>query len=415
MRSLRNCKKSPSAGGMSRKQVDDLAREYGIDPSKFKRKDDLCDEIARIAQERGAPMIPVTPAVARPAVIPTAVIPTAVVPAVAPPTVVAPPPTGPVTNIEIAQKLRDLGTRFESEGETYRARAFLNAARTIERFPVAITDPATQLRNTPGIGGGVIDRIQEYLNTGKLTELEEPIPVAETEKGKAIEELTGVYGIGPATATKLYDQGIKSVKELVDAYNDGKVDLTANQIIGLTYYDHFKERIPRDEVKAVGDAILAINKSLDPDNIGEIVGSYRRGQPTSGDIDIIISNKNNKNYLPEIVQALQEQGFLENIFALGAVSLHGTYWSLFPEKNGILRKIDIRFVPIESYPTALLHATGSDQFNIMLRRKALEKGMTLSEYGLFDVKTGARIPTASEEDIFKALGTPYVPPEERNL
>ena len=144
-RTIRACKKSPSAGGMSRKQVDDLAREYGIDPSKFKRKDDLCDEIARIAQERGAPMIPVTPApVARPAVIPTAVV-----PAVAPPTVVAPPPTGPITNIEIAQKLRDLGTRLEQEGDTYRARAFLNVARTVERFPVAITDPATQLRNTP--------------------------------------------------------------------------------------------------------------------------------------------------------------------------------------------------------------------------------------------------------------------------
>ena len=393
-RAIRACRKSPSAGGMSRKQVDDLAREYNIDPTKFKRKDDLCDEISKVAQARGAPMIPVT----------------------APPTpTVAPRPPGLVPNMEIAQKLRDLGKRFEQEGEAYRANAFLNAARTIERFPLTITDPVTQLANTPGIGKGVIDRIQEYLTTGQLAELTAPIQEAQTEKGKAIEELTSVYSIGPATAEKLYSQGIKSVKELVDAYNEGKVDLTANQIIGLTYYDHFKERIPREEVKVVGDAVLSINKSLDPDNVGEIVGSYRRGKPTSGDIDIIISNKHNKNYLPEIVKELQEQGFLEHIFALGAVSLHGTYWSSFPEKNGILRKIDIRFVPIESYPTALLHATGSDQFNIMLRRRALERGMTLSEFGLFDVKTGARIPTATEEDVFKALGMAYVPPEQREV
>lgn len=395
---LRKCRKSPSAGGMSRKQVDDVAREYGIDPTKFKRKDDLCDEIGKVAQARGAPMIPVT---APPAIVP------AVTPAVA--------PQGLITNMDIAQKLRDLGKRFEQEGEAYRSKAFLNAARTIERFPVTITDPTVQLKDTPGIGRGVIDRIQEYLTTGHLAELTAPIPEIQTEKGKAIEELTSVYSIGPATAEKLFDQGIKTVKELVDAYNEGKVNLTANQITGLTYYDHLKQRIPREEVKAVGDAILAINKSLDPNNVGDIVGSYRRGKPTSGDIDIIISNTHNKNYLPEIVKELQAQDFLEHIFALGAVSLHGTYWSSFPEKNGILRKIDIRFVPIESYPTSLLHATGSDQFNIMLRRKALEQGKTLSEFGLFDVKTGARIPTESEEDVFRNLGMTYVPPEQRDI
>lgn len=387
---LRQCKKSPSQGGMSRADVNELAKQYGLDPTKYPRKNDLCDAIMEAAQAKVAP------------------------PADQPRTPERTGRTGTTRNLEIARALRELGNRFDLQGEVYRAGAMKRAADIVARFPHDITDPATQLRNVAGIGSGVMDRIKEFISTGTLSELQGEATL--TEKGAAIQELMTVYGIGAANAERFYSAGIHSIAELVGAYNQGKINLTTNQEIGLRYYDDFQQRIPREEVTTVGSYILDLNKSLDPENKGDIVGSYRRGLPTSGDIDVIITNPKGKNYLGEIVSRLQEQNFLEHVLALGDVSLHGTYWSSYPDKNGLLRKIDIRYIPPESYATALLHSTGSDQHNVKLRRIALnaDPKLSLSEFGLHVVSTGQRIPTETEEDVFKALGVPYVPPEERN-
>lgn len=389
---LRQCKKAPSAGGMSRAQVDDLARQYGLNPAQYRRKDELCDAIFAQAQQQGSTAIPA--AAGSPTMVPAA----------------ASPSPRNVTNLEIAKQLRDLGERFKNEGETYRSEAMIKAARAVERFPVDITEPRVQLRGVPGIGPGTIDRIAEFLKTGGLAELAGNAVV--TEKGSAIKELTTVYGVGPASAEKFFNQGIPSIADLVNAYNQGRIDLTANQIIGLTYYDDLKQRIPRAEVTEVGNYVLGINASLDRNNTGDIVGSYRRGKADSGDIDILITNSEGKNYLAQIVERLEADHFLVHKLALGEVSLHGTYRS---RETGILHKIDIRYVPPESYATALLHATGSDRFNVRLRQIALgmKPQLSLSEFGLLNTQTGQRVPTAREEDVFRALGILYVPPNQR--
>jgi DNA polymerase beta len=389
---LRMCKKSPGAGGMSRQQVNELAVKFGLDPKQFSRKDDLCDAIMRVAQQN-------IPAPAAAGAVPT------------PP---ATPTRRNATNVEIGSQLRALADRFNIQGETYRSSAMANAARAVERFPNTITDPDNQLKGIPGIGTGVLDRIREYLTTGKLAEL---AGIAEpTAKGEAIKELKTVYGVGDASADKFYDSGIHSVADLVNAFNEKRINLTTNQELGLRYYDDFRKRIPRDEVTQIGNFILDVNKVLDPNNTGDIVGSYRRGRPDSGDVDVLITNPEDKNYLADIVAYLKEQNFLPYIMAEGDVSLHATYWSGLEGGDKILRKIDIRYVPPESYGAALLHATGSDQHNVKLRLIALgmRPKLSLSEFGLIDVATGAKIPTVTEEDVFKALGTPFVPPEERN-
>jgi DNA polymerase beta len=320
------------------------------------------------------------------------------------------------TNSDIANQLKKLADQFEEKGDGHRAKALTNSSYIIRRFPTSISDPKIQLKNVSGIGAGTIKRIQEYLDTGKLSELNPEVPLGSIEQinkeeQEAIENLKTVYGIGEKTAKKLYDKGIKSVEDLKIAYDNDEITLTNAQCIGLENYDDFQKRIPRNEVTKVSQFILSIYNEMDFDNVGEVVGSYRRGKETSGDVDILITHKYNHNYLHKLIKKLERKEFLAHILALGDVSFHGTYES----DDRVIRKIDIRFVPYESYPSALLHATGSDMHNVLLRKKAIAKGLTLSEHGLFEVSTGSRIPAYTEEDIFEALDMDYVFPANREI
>lgn len=368
---IKLCKKSPSSGGWSREQADAVARQYGLDPTKFRSKAALCDAILELLQP---------PAIEVPA----------------------------WTNQALAEQFLSLAQLYRRKGDEIRAGAFMKAADIISRWPTPITNP-TELKNTPGIGSGTIDRLKELFRKGQLAELE--------IEARVRRELSQVYGIGPATADKLIDLGVTSLFDLRQKVQAGAIHLNDNQKIGLDYVEDFKQRIPRAEVKHIGDYIIQVIQSLAPGNQAEIVGSYRRGRSDSGDIDILFTGQ---NVLNDVVNYLQQIGLLYHNFAHGEVSLHSTYWNGYPQQRGILRKVDIRYVAPESWATALLHSTGSDRFNVDLRNRALSLNMTLSEHGIypFDPITrqkGAAIPVQTEEDVFRLLGLAYVPPEQRSV
>lgn len=389
---LRRCNKPPKQGGLTRKEVNDLARKYGINPEEYATKSALCNRIAQIIRGQF--------------------------------------PTQSLTNIEIANMLEELGNLIREEGDPHRGEALLNSSNIIRKFEEPITDPAVQLKGIKGIGSGTIARINEILATGTLKELKErqETPEEIITKQNAVKILSTVYGVGEKTALEFYKKGIRNLDELMFAQKNGIVILTENQTIGLYFYSDLLQRIPRDEVEAVGNIVLEKYFSLHDDNIGEIVGSYRRGRESSGDVDILISNSNNLNLLTVLVDELEKyENFIGFVLSQGQVSLHATYWG--PIEKGdygldgiyhgrglspILHKIDIRFVEIESYGTALLHSTGSDEFNRYLRKIAIEKGLSLSEYGLYDSE-GRKLDTLTEESVFEELGLEYIPPEERNL
>lgn len=368
---IKLCKKSPSSGGWSREQADAVARQYGLDPTQFRSKSALCDALLEILQ----PPAPEVPA---------------------------------WTNQALAGQFMSLSQLYRRKGDEIRAGAFMKAADVLNRWPTLITNP-NELKTAPGIGSGSIDRLRELFRTGQLAELE--------VEERVRKELSQVYGVGPATADKLIDLGVTSLADLQQKVQAGTIHLNDNQRIGLEYVEDFKQRIPRAEVKHIGDYIIQVIQTLAPGNQAEIVGSYRRGRPDSGDIDILFTGQ---NVLKDVVNYLQQIGLLYHNFAHGEVSLHSTYWNGYPQQRGILRKIDIRYVPPESWATALLHSTGSDRFNVNLRNRALSMNMTLSEHGIytFDPITrqkGTAIPVQSEEDIFRLLGIPYVPPEQRSI
>lgn len=416
---LRLCRKSPAAGGLSRKELNDLARSMDINPQEYRNKNDLC----QVLLERALQIYGLRP----------------------------------LTNTEIARQLGRLVSFYYQENEPYRAAAIAEGLRkfTLLQEPlISLENPIKHLISM-NIGMGTIERIAEILVNGRLAELspetpEKKIPLPKagrspkrvstspkattptrtvsTSPTRVLEgrprdivfaELNSLFGFGPAKVNELLNHGVTGIDDLIHKYNIGQIHLTKAQQIGLQYYLHFQERIPREEVEHVGNAIIDIGKalSLNSDFIGKIVGSYRRGAASSGDIDILISSTDNKNYLPEIVQELKDQGFIEHVISFGPVKFAGTYVNSFPNKGGILRHLDIRWVPYSnpaSWATSLQHSTGDRSLNIHLRKWALQRGFTLSEHGLFTLENHTRIPILSEKALFNTLGLKYIPPQYRN-
>ena len=158
---------------------------------------------------------------------------------------------------------------------------------------------------------------------------------------------------------------------------------------------------------------IKINKDL----IFEICGSYRRGALESGDIDILVSHPNyidnieNQKFLEKIVKELSKSKLIiDNLTSKGTTKFMGVC-----KISDIARRIDIRLINYESYYAALIYFTGSKNFNVYIRNKALEKNFSLNEYALTDMKDNTIKILNSEEEIFLILKIPYLSPIERNI
>lgn len=267
-----------------------------------------------------------------------------------------------------------------------------------------------------GVGKGFAERIDEILETGTLKELVEEED-DDNDEVTAVEQLTRVTGIGPTNAKKMYhEKNINSIEALRNAVSKGEIELTHHRAIGLKYLEQFEERIPAEEVKKAEMLLLKTVEKIDPKLILTICGSYRRGCATCGDIDVLITHPDAEtegSYLTELVEILKKIGFLiDHLTESGNKKYMGVCRVV-----SLARRIDIRFVDYASYYAALIYFTGSKHFNIDIRKRALEMGYSLNEYGLHKVddKSKKLVPVESEKEIFDLLGIDYVAPTDRNI
>ena len=168
--------------------------------------------------------------------------------------------------------------------------------------------------------------------------------------------------------------------------------LTANQRVGLKYYEDFLEKMPRAEATKIFETVEAAAKKLFGENvIVNICGSYRRGRQTCGDVDILITRSDNRQVrgmLERLVVELEDQGFLKERLSLSATSvdkakeMYMGVCKVRDQKNALARRIDIKVYPKEQYGYAILYFTGSDYFNRSMRLFADKKGYTLSDHGM---------------------------------
>ena len=304
--------------------------------------------------------------------------------------------------IELMEKLADIMLK---QGEPFRARAYQKAQETIMAYPEDIVSP-NDLKGKPGIGETIMEKLNEYVATGTLQ-------VLEREKNNPINIISEVYGIGPKKATDLVSKGITTIEQLRAKQNEV---LNDTQKVGLKYYEDILQRIPRKEIdeyfhifKTAFDKV----KKTSFDDF-EIVGSYRRGAETSGDIDVIITS-NSSNTFTQFVDILVSRNIILEVLSKGPSKC--LVITKIPSSQ-YARRVDFLFTSKEEYPFSLLYFTGSKIFNTVMRSKALSMGLTMNEHGLYKLegkKKGDKVEHVfrTEKDIFDYLKLKYISPIER--
>lgn len=286
----------------------------------------------------------------------------------------------------------------------------------IKNYDKEITS-SKQFENIKGIGKNSIKRINEILETGKLSEINTNI--IDSQYQTYIDELENVFGIGRKLALNLFTKhNIKSIEELKQLYESGKINLPKNVEKGLKYFDKIKFNIPREEIDIIYNLLTRELNYIDKHLFGTICGSYRRLKSSSNDIDFLIihpkiitnNDLNHNTYYKDYLQRLKDIKFIIDSFT--TVNVKSKFMGLCQiSKKYPIRRIDIRFIPYESYYYALLYFTGSGDFNRRMRQIAIDNGYVLNEYGLYDNKEIIQV--NSEKEIFDILGLEYISPDER--
>uniref|UniRef100_A0AAR2KM59 DNA polymerase n=1 Tax=Pygocentrus nattereri TaxID=42514 RepID=A0AAR2KM59_PYGNA len=304
--------------------------------------------------------------------------------------------------------------------------AYRKAASVIAKYPNKIKS-GTEAKKLDGVGAKIAEKIDEFLTTGKLRKLEK---IRSDDTSSSINFLTRVTGIGPAAARKFYDEGVKTLEDLKKIEHK----LNHHQQIGLKYFEEFEKRIPRSEMRKMEALILEELEKLDPEYIGTICGSYRRGAESSGDIDILLTHpdftsqsEKQPRLLHAVVEHLESTGFVTDTLSKGdtkfmvRVLLNRNYCfdkSIYAHLCSNHCLCLFRLIPKDQYYCGVLYFTGSDIFNKNMRTLALEKGFTLNEYTIRPLGVtgvpGEPLLVDSEKDIFDYIHMKYKEPKDRS-
>jgi len=315
---------------------------------------------------------------------------------------------------KVAEILVEIGTLLELKGENpFKTRAYVNAARTLESLsePLAKLVAEKRLGEIKGIGEALEQKITELVETGKLKyydELKASIP-------PGLIEMLEISGLGPKKIQALNQKlGIDSIEKLEAACKKGDVakldgfgeKTQANILEGIERRRTYASKHLLSEAMRAAEPLLD-NLRAHPDVIRcSAAGSLRRSKEVIGDIDLLASSKQPA----EVIEFFVSQPDIIKITAKGE-----TKASVILE-GGI--QCDLRVVSDREFPFALAYFTGSKEHNIVMRQRAIQRGLRLNEYGLFKSKVETRdpkllVPCKSEEEIFEKLDLPFIEPELR--
>lgn len=340
-------------------------------------------------------------------------------------------------NSETMALLEQMAKERDIQGENrFKSQAYKTAIDTLSKTP-QLVDSYEKARRLPGIGDSIALKIQEISDTSGLKVLDQ---LQHSERNKLLKLFKGIYSVGDVFSSRFISEGMRSLEDV--ARRD---DLTTNQKWGLKYYKEWNQRIPRKEIQFHEEYLKALMKDIDPDIELTVGGSYRRGSPTSGDIDFIITKPgvNSTSDLREIVQKLLdkmiETGYHQcSLTSLTSKWLGGcklpiseSYMAKLPSSSinsdsGDLkcRRVDFLLVPYQNKGAAFIYFTGNDDFNKKIRKLAMDHGMVLNDCGLFKKKTKKEshddyelelIEGFDEKKIFEFLGIKWRNPKDRNI
>jgi DNA polymerase/3'-5' exonuclease PolX len=295
----------------------------------------------------------------------------------------------------------------ESAG-IFKSRVYTAAIKTLTALPhVRSVADLPEMTKGDGLGKEVRIKIAKIIENGGL----EINPKAR-DLAVALEQIQGIYGVGPKKAQDLVAEGYTSIAGLRAAVASDPGILNKNQHIGLRYYEQLLQRIPRSEMDQHAALLMAAKPAALE---GVIVGSYRRRKPDSGDIDMLIRTAKKDvdagAALNEFVEKLKASGYIREVLAHGE---HKCMAICQLPSSPVGRRLDLLVTPPEEFPFAVFYFTGSDTFNVRVRALAQEKGFTLNEHALTHVRLGKPVKGIRDErTIFSVLNIEWREPHER--
>jgi DNA polymerase (family 10) len=311
-------------------------------------------------------------------------------------------------NHEIAEIFSDIADLLEIKGENpFRIRAYRRAAMNIEAFSKDVAETSKDgLMKIPGIGEDLAGKIEEYVKTGRLQFYED----LKREVPEGLSMLLSVPSLGPKTAKLLFERlKVKDLKDLERLARNHKLsglpgikEKTEDNILkGIEMLKRGMERQPLGKVLPIANDIYGYLKRQAPVNKISIAGSIRRWKDTIKDIDILATSKDPKKVMNVFLHLPHVKDIL----------MHGPTKSSIIIHEGL--QVDLRVVEEESFGAALAYFTGSKAHNIRMREMASKLGMKINEYGIFREEDDKKLGGKKEEDIYRILGLPFIPPELR--
>lgn len=317
---------------------------------------------------------------------------------------------------QVAAILAEIGTLLELKGENaFRTNAYHNGARALLQLEEDLGDVvrAGRLRDVPGIGDTLRDKITTLVTTGKLAFYDD----LKAQFPQGLLDILRVPGLGPKKVMALRDQlGIDDLDKLKVACEANQVaklkgfgTKTQDKILeGLKFITEIGNRVRLDQALALAAGLVAGLRDFPGVEHLEVCGSVRRRRETIKDIDILVSSS--ADAAPLMAHFVALPGVVQ-ITGQGPTKSSVIVQKVMPSGSKLTMNADLRVVTPEQYPFALHYFSGSKEHCVAMRSRAQKHGLKLNEYEL--AGDGRSVPCKTEADIFKALGLVYIPPELR--
>ena len=312
-------------------------------------------------------------------------------------------------NSDLAKEFFKLADALDMKGIAWKPQAYRRAAFAVDGIEdvrkIYKRDGIEGLKKIPSVGEAIASKIEEYIQTGQIASVKK----AERGISKVKLDIVSLPGLGPKSAKKLAKLlKVKTIDQLKQAAQDGKIralegfgEKSEKEILeAINLGLKQKDRQPYDKIFPIAEKILKKVQSWPEVMRAELAGSIRRKEPTIGDIDIIATSKTPSKVTDKFTKLPQVKKIIVKGSTKAAVWMNNNF------------EADIRVVDDASYGSALQYFTGPKNFNIKIRKIAISKGYKLSEYGLFDRKTGKLVAGKTEKEIFNKLGLSYIKPEK---
>ncbi|PSQ05921.1 DNA polymerase/3'-5' exonuclease PolX [Halobacteriales archaeon QS_6_71_20] len=342
-------------------------------------------------------------------------------------------------NAEVAARIEEFADLLEAQGVEYKPVAYRRAADNVRDHPRAVEDLASEggadaVAEIDRVGDAIAAKVVEYLDSGTIEELEE----LRAELPVDMAALTRVEGVGPKTVGKLYEElEITTLDELEAAAEAGEI--RAVEGFGAKTEENIRENVAfareagrRQRLGAarpLADGVVEHLAAEDAVDRVDVAGSIRRWKDTIGDVDVLVASGSGGTVVDAFVDWPAADGTIEAGEQKASVRAGGV-------------RVDLRVVVPEEFGAALQYFTGSKDHNVVLRNRAIDRGLKLNEYGVFDVseldsdsapgadadaaddagggdgadagqRAGEHLGGADESDVYGALDLPVIPPELR--